>query len=156
LIVKIATETNEQLTPITDDEKESFAYYLSEIRDAGVKITVINYLHDRLNLNLRIYRDPLVIDPNGFSIKTGKKPVEDAISEYMKQLPFNGELILAHLVDYLQNVEGVKIPHVIEASSSWIDPSVNNYGLFQPIDVRAIPVSGYFRVENFDQITYVV
>lgn len=156
LIVKIATENSGQLTPISQPQKEAFTYYVSEYKDAGVRVTIINYLFDRLNLNLRIYRDPLVIDANGYSIRTGKKPVEDAISQYLQNLPFNGELVLAHLVDYLQNVDGVKIPHIIEASSTWIDPSVNDYGLFQPIDVRTIPVSGYFRLENFEQISYVV
>ncbi|WPC10730.1 hypothetical protein LEQ05_12810 [Riemerella anatipestifer] len=129
---------------------------MSEIKDAGVKITIINYLPDILRLQMKIYRDPLVLDPNGQSILTGKKPVEDAIKAYLKKLPFNGELVLAHLVDELQKVEGVRIPNITLAESKWIDADVNDYGNFQPVDVRTIPISGYFKIENFNGIEYVV
>ncbi|SDE81945.1 hypothetical protein SAMN05421544_1374, partial [Riemerella columbipharyngis] len=156
LIIKIATEQGGELQPITDAQKESFGAYLAEIKDAGVRVSVINYLPDILRLQLRIYRDPLVIDTNGQSILTGKNPVEDALKNYLKKLPFNGELVLAHLVDELQQVEGVKIPHLLLAESKWIDASVGGYGDFQPIEVKTIPISGYFKIENFSGIQYVV
>ena len=156
LIVKIATEQGEELQPISTGQRESFEAYLSEIKDAGVRITVINYLPDVLKLQMKIYRDPLVLDESGTSIRMGNKPVEEAIKNHLKNLPFNGELVLAHLVDELQKVEGVKIPHIISAESKWIDASAGDYGNFQPIEVRTIPVSGYFKIENFNAIHYVV
>jgi hypothetical protein len=156
VIIKIAGETNKILAPITADQLLAFNNYIDEVRYAGVKVTVINYLPDRLYLNLKIYRDPLLIDATGNSILYGGKPVEDAIRAYMKQLPFNGELVLAHLVEALQKVEGVRIPHVVSADSSWIDPVVNGYGTPQPINVKSIAVSGYYEVVNFDNVSYVV
>ena len=156
LIVKIATEQGGELQPISLGQKASFDAYINEIRDAGVRITTINYLPDILKLQMKIYRDPLVLDENGQSILTGEKPVEKAIKEYFKKLPFNGELVLAHLVDALQQIEGVKIPHIILAESKWIDASVNDYGNYQPIEVKTIPISGYFKIENFNGIEYVV
>ena len=156
LIVKIATEQGGELQPISLGQKASFDAYINEIRDAGVRITTINYLPDILKLQMKIYRDPLVLDENGQSILTGEKPVEKAIKEYFKKLPFNGELVLAHLVDALQQVEGVKIPHIILAESKWIDAGVNDYGNYQPIEVKTIPISGYFKIENFDNINYIV
>lgn len=156
LTVKIATEQGGELQPISQGQKASFEAYMNEIKDAGVKITTINYLPDILKLKMKIYRDPLVLDENGMSIRTGEKPVEKAIKEYFKKLPFNGELVLAHLVDALQQVEGVKIPHIILAESKWIDAGVNDYGNYQPIEVKTIPISGYFKIENFNGIEYVV
>ena len=156
LIVKIATEQGGELQPISQGQKASFDAYLNEIKDAGVRITTINYLPDILKLQMKIYRDPLVLDENGQSIITGEKPVEKAIKEYLKNLPFDGELVLAHLVDALQQVEGVKIPHIILAESKWIDAGTNGYGNFQPVEVKTIPISGYFKIENFDNISYVV
>lgn len=155
VIIKIAGETNGVLAPITADQLAAFNNYIDEVRYAGVNVTVINYLPDRLYLNLKIYRDPLLIDANGNYI-LGGRPVEEAIRAYMKQLPFNGELVLAHLVDALQKVEGVRIPHVVSADSSWIDPVVNGYGTPQPINVKSIAVSGYYEVVNFDNVSYVV
>ena len=156
LIVKIATEQGGELQPISLGQKASFDAYINEIRDAGVRITTINYLPDILKLQMKIYRDPLVLNENGQSILTGEKPIEKAIKEYFKKLPFNGELVLAHLVDALQQVEGVKIPHIILAESKWIDAGVNDYGNYQPIEVKTIPISGYFKIENFNGIEYVV
>ena len=156
LIVKIATEQGGELQPISQGQKASFDAYINEIRDAGVRITTINYLPDILKLQMKIYRDPLVLNENGQSILSGEKPVEKAIKEYFKKLPFNGELVLAHLVDALQQVEGVKIPHIILAESKWIDAGVNDYGNYQPIEVKTIPISGYFKIENFDNINYIV
>jgi len=156
LIVKIATEDSSGvLSPIDDGILDSFSAYIEEIKDAGVKITVINYLPDILKLQMQIYYDPLILTADGVSILTGRKPVEDALNEFMKELPFNGELILASLVDKLQATEGVKIPHLVNAQSKWIGTGGNSYGNFENIAVKKIPTSGYFQIENFDNISYV-
>lgn len=156
LIIKIATERNQEIQPINKEQLFAFEAYMSEIKDAGVRISTINYLPDILKLQMKIYRDPLVMDENGRSILTGEKLVERVIKNYLKTLPFNGELVLSHLVDVLQEVEGVKIPHIVVAQSKWIDAKVNDYGDFQPIEVKTIPISGYFKMENFQHIDYVV
>jgi len=156
LIVKIAGENNGELSQLDTQEVTSFREYMSEIRDAGVKLTVINYEADKLFLDLQINYDPLVLSANGQHLINANYPVVDAIKAYMKELPFNGELVLAHLVDKLQTVEGVLIPTVMSASTSWIDENTNSYGDPIGIAVKTIPVSGYFKVESFDNISYVV
>jgi len=156
LIVKIAGENNGELSQLDNQEVTSFRQYMSEIRDAGVKLTVINYEADKLFLDLQINYDPLVLSANGQHLINANYPVVDAIKAYMKELPFNGELVLAHLVDKLQQVEGVLIPTIMSASTSWIDENTNSYGDPVGIAVKTIPVSGYFKVESFDNINYVV
>jgi len=156
IIVKIAGETDNKLAPITPEQQTSVEAYFNEIKYAGSRINVINFLPDILSLNIQIFRDPLVLDSNGTSIVNGGKPVETAINEFMKELPFDGELVLAHLVDKLQAVDGVKIPHLLQASSSWIDAATDDYGAATVINVKRVPESGYFEVINFDNITYVV
>lgn len=156
LIIKIATENGGVLEPIQPNQLESFTDYIAKIKYAGVKVTVINYRPDILRLKMQIYRNPLVLNENGMSIEKGNYPVQEAIQQYMKELPFDGELVLAHLVDKLQKVEGVRIPHVEQAMSRWIDSTVNDYGDWEEFPVKKIPVSGYFQVENFDNISYVV
>lgn len=156
LRIKIATETAGVLAPIEPEVKESFDAYIDEIADAGVNYLVVNLLPDILLLNIQIYRDPLVLDANGMSILNANYPVQDAINEYMKELPFNGELVLAHLVDKLQQVPGVNIPHIVNAESQSIDINTNMYNDAEPINVKTVPVSGYFTIPNFNNITYVV
>lgn len=155
ILIKIATEAAGVLAPITPEQKASFDAYVLEIADCGVKYIVVNHLPDILLLHLQIFRDPLVLDSNGMSILNGNYPVEDAINEYMKELPFDGELVLAHFIDKLQKAEGVLIPHLVNAESQAIDINTNEYLDAEPINVKTIPVSGYFTIPNFDNITYV-
>ena len=154
LIVKIAGEQGEQLQPITDAQKQAFEAYLQEIKDAGVRLSVVNYQPDVLHLQMKIVYDPLVLDSNGQSIIHATKPVEEAIKSYLKRLPFNGELVLAHLIDALQQAEGVKIPHLVLAQSKNITSS-GEYGAFETIEISKIPTAGYFTIDNFNDISYV-
>ena len=154
LIVKIAGEQGEQLQPITDAQKQAFEAYLQEIKDAGVRLSVVNYQPDVLHLQMKIVYDPLVLDSNGQSIIHATKPIETAIKDYLKRLPFNGELVLAHLIDALQQAEGVKIPHLVLAQSKNIT-SGGSYGDFETIEISKIPTAGYFTIDNFNDITYI-
>lgn len=156
LLIKIASENGGVLAPITAPQKASFDAYIEEITDCGVKYVVINNLPDILLLNLQIFRDPLVIDANGMNILTGSYPVQDAILEYMKELPFNGELVLFNLEQKLKMVEGVRIPNIVNAESQVFDLSTNDYLPAQPITVKTVPESGYFTILNFDNVSYVV
>ena len=154
LIVKIAGEHGDTLQPITDAQRQSFEAYLQEIKDAGVRLSVVNYQPDVLHLQMKIIYDPLVLDSNGQSIAKATKPVEETIISYLKRLPFNGELVLAHLIDVLQQSEGVKIPHLVLAQSKNIT-SGGGYGAFETIEISKIPTAGYFTIDNFNDITYV-
>ena len=156
IIVKIAGEDNGKLAPISNEQQSSVVAYFKDIKWAGTNINVINNLPDRLLLDIVIYRNALVLDSQGNSIKNGGKPVEAALLEYMKELPFDGELILTHLIDKLQAVEGVVNVHLVSASSSWIDPTIADYGTPTGISVKRVPESGYYEIVNFDNITYVV
>jgi len=158
LLIKIATEINGVLSPIAPEVKAAFDAYMLEVADEGVNFIVLNHLPDILLLNIQIYRDPLVLDSNGMSILNANYPVQDALNEYMKELPFNGELVLAHLTDKLQKAEGVVIPHLVNAESQAIDINSNPpvYKTAEPINVKTVPESGYFTIPNFDNISYVV
>lgn len=156
VILKIAGETNGELSPFTDpDQIEAIAYYVNEFRIAGVVVTIINYAADQLYLNLQIKRDALVIDSTGMN-REGKYPVLEAIAEFMKELPFDGELRLSALIDKLQLIPGVIDATVLSAQSAWINPETNGYGIPQPIFISKIAESGYFKVVNYDSIAYVV
>jgi len=150
LIIKIAGEDSDgNLAPIPDAQKTAVDYYVSEFNYAGVKYTIINYAPDRLQLNLTIKIDPKVIDLTGTKIlmsasDVGSKPVEEALKEFMKELPFDGKLVLNALIDKLQKIEGVVNPILNNASTSWIDVIAGGYAAMQPIYGEALPVAGYF------------
>ncbi|WP_294958658.1 nucleotidyltransferase [uncultured Flavobacterium sp.] len=156
LIIKVASEEGESLRPLLDPEIASFSQYINEIKYAGVKINVVNNPADKLLLNMAVYYDVLVLDANGSSKISGGKPVETAIKSYMKALPFDGELVINDLIEKLRTVEGVLNVHILNASSSSFDTATSQFTEFAPINVKTIPVAGYFEIVNFDSITYVV
>lgn len=156
VIIKIAGETGKKLSPITDDQKASFEAYIKEIKWAGVAVTVINYRPDKLFLEIQIKRDALVLNDKGMSIKNANYPVEEALLEHMKELPFDGDLRLSAIVDKLQKVPGVLDATIKSAKSAWINPDHNDYDQPQPIFIATVPVSGYFEIETFENIEYVV
>lgn len=147
VICKIATETNDELSPIAENDLEAVAKYVKEIKPAGVPYTLINYLPDLLVLKIRIVRDPLVLDSNGIHRVDGSEPVKDALKEFMKELPFNGELIIQELANKLEKTEGVKIVSVDYVQTAWINPETGNYNDFEGIDIRKIAESGYFKID---------
>ncbi len=148
IVIKIATEQNGELSPVTAHQQEAFSKYINEIKYAGVYVTILNNQPDILKLNIRIVRNPLILDENGLDVNTAKYPVKEAIQSFMKRLPFNGELSLQTLVDEIQKVPGVVDLSIDLAQSKWIDGSI--YGEFSPINISRIPESGYFKV-NFDE-----
>lgn len=150
LTIKVAGESGELLIPLTAIQLESFAEYMQEIKYAGVRLNIVNDPADRLILTMSIYRDVLVIDQFGNSIKKGGRPVEAAIRAYMKSLPFDGELVLNDLIAKLRSVDGVNNAHIIKAESSNWNSVDLGYIDFQPINVRIIPISGYFEAGSID------
>lgn len=156
LVVKVAGESNALLIPLSSLQLESFLAYMEEIKYAGVKLQVVNNPADKLLLNMTIYRDVLVIDENGTNILTGGKPVEIAINAYIKNLPFDGELVLNDLIEKLRAVDGVENAHIVVATSSYYDTVTAGFVDYAPINVKTIPVAGYFEVPNFNDVTYVV
>lgn len=157
VIIKIAGETENKLSPIAPAQKEAFEFsYMKEVKWAGVKITVINYKPDKLFLEMLIKRDALVLSDKGMSILNANYPVTDAILEYMKELPFDGELRLSALVDKIQKVPGVLDATIVSAQSAWINPDNDDYDSPQPISIAKVPESGYFFIEDFSKISYYV
>ena len=156
LTIKVAGENGELLIPLTAPQLESFADYMQEIKYAGVRLNIVNNPADKLKLIMSIYRDVLVIEENGNSIKNGGKPVETAIRAYMKSLPFDGELVLNDLIAKLRTVDGVNNAHIVNATSSHWNSVGLGFSEFAPINVRTVPMSGYFEIVDFTTVTYVV
>lgn len=151
LIIKIATEQESILSPVNELQYDAFKTYLQEFKDAGTKVTVINYLPDRLRLKIRIVRDALILDVSGLNRLTGEMSINIALQEFMKELPFDGQLSIQKLEAKLLNVSGVKDLNIDIGETSWIDATANNYGDWQAIDIAQIPISGYFSVNLEDQ-----
>ncbi|OMP79685.1 hypothetical protein [[Flexibacter] sp. ATCC 35208] len=142
LRLKVARIVEGDLKALTAQQLESFATYMSKIKDAGVTPLIVESLPpDSLKLQLIIYYNPLVLGSDGARLDgTNPDPVRARVKDYLKNLPFNGTLVLAYLVDALQQVDGVVIPHIVQAQAQ--------YGTlpYTAFDVKYNPDAGYLRI----------
>ncbi len=150
LLIKVAKVENNNLTYLTTDELVAFNNYVSRIKDAGVFVHTLSDEPEQLLLQLKIYYNPLVLRSNGSRVDgTETEPVKNAIRKYLQEIEFNGVFVVAHLVDRLQKVEGVVVPHIQLAK--------HKYGNTDWIDVGAMfqPMTGYTRIVDSNlTITY--
>jgi len=145
LTIKVAGETDGELAPLASDAETQLTAYLAEIKDAGVRIALVNQEADRFSCEIDIYYDTMM------SPQVVRERVENAISDYICGLPFNGEYTNMALVDKLQVLEGVKI-----AEMKGVSVSVSGESTITAIDARYTPVAGYMKAEqlNINMIPY--
>ena len=156
VVIKIAGESGENLRALTPTELTSFTAYMKEVSYAGVKLTIINNPADKLLLKIDIYRNPLLLNEDGINIRTGIKTVENALKSYLKNLPFDGELVVNDLIQILRKVEGVENVNILNLQSSYMDLATGIYKPFTAINVKVVPVAGYFELDNTSVFNYVV
>ena len=134
LTVKVAGESGGERCPLDEETERQLAAYLAEIKDAGVRIDLINEKPEIFGCRLVIYYDAML------SEKDVGDRCEEAIRDYVENLPFNGEYSDMALVDALQTVEGVKVVHLAGTDVSTEDDSSK-----KAIGVIHTPEAGYFK-----------
>lgn len=145
LRVKAAAASGSDLGPLNGEHLVALSKYFERIADAGVDLDITSSVADRLQLRLKVYYNPLILGANGSRLDgTDNAPVPNAIRAYLQNLPFNGLFVLAHLIDALQAVDGVEIPHLLECYTSYGNLPLTS------VDVEYVPDSGYLRIENAD------
>lgn len=112
--------------PLTTLELDGFIAYMQKLKFAGVIITCVSRVPDLLRVQYRVYVDPLLINANGELISnTSIRPIDVAITDYCKGLPFNGVFSITELTDKIQNVTGVVNPVFENASAQYgVNPFV--------------------------------
>jgi len=145
LYVKIATDDQNGLRqPLSPAQLTAFQHYLNNIQYAGVRISVINDPGDEMRLEIDIYYDPMVLDENGRRLDgTADMPVQDAIRNFLKNLPFNGTYTNQGLVDVLQVINGVVIAEIKYAASRF-----GVFTEFTEINAREIAHAGYYQISD--------
>lgn len=159
LRIKVAKTNGNQLAPLTQglvgessNELQAFKEYMKRIKDAGVRLLITTDEADKLKLKLKIYYDPLILNNNGQRLDgTDSEPVQKAVRNYLKNLPFNGYVVQTYLVDALQKVDGIVVP-VIEN----IETKFGTYGFAQMAEIYN-PDAGYMVIDedDFESITFI-
>jgi hypothetical protein len=148
LRIKVVTETDGALAPIEAGPLAAFAEYMALIKDAGVKLQIDSLDADKLKLSVKIFYNPLILNADGERLDgSDSQPIQKAIDTFLKNQPFNGVFVLAFLVDALQKVDGVVIPHIVDCQTA--------YGAlpFTSVNVQYLPDAGYLRFEDPSDLT---
>lgn len=133
-VLKVAKEVSGSIVPLTVGELNAFTAYIDDIRFAGCLINIITDVPDSLRVAYDVYYDPLVLAPNGsLLLDAGTFPVEDAINAFVSELPFNGQLVLTHMTDAVQQAAGVVNPILTDAQAWW--------GAFAPAPINVLYVA---------------
>lgn len=140
--MKIAKLTGTNPVALTIPELAAFDAYMKKIKFAGVIVNTLSRPADLLRIQYHVYVDPLLMNINGELISNSTiKPVEDAINNYCKSLPFNGVFAITALTDKIQASAGVVNPVFENASAQ--------YGLnpFVGINDYYNPNAGYLTID---------
>lgn len=137
LTIKVAGENGGKRCKLDAETETQLAAYIGEVKDAGVRINLVNIDPDTFNCTVDIYYDPMLLPEDV------EADCREAIKNYIENLPFNGEYTNMTLVDKLQEVEGVK---VVEFKSA--ETAKSGTSLFSPINGRHIPVAGYYTINE--------
>lgn len=127
LVIKIATEASGVRAPVDSVTEAQFAGYIGVIRDAGVKVSIVNLVGDDFYCELDIYYSPLLL------VSDVETLVKTAISGYITGLSFNGEYSNMALVDAIQSLEGIPVVEFKSAKTN------NTF-----INGKTTPLAGYF------------
>lgn len=131
--------------PLSNDVLTVFKQYMNRVKVAGVILNITSKESDNVTVTATITIDPLVLNENGELLSDGSKPVEEAITSYLKHIIYGGTFNKTKLVDVIQAVEGVVDVELEECkyrpanSLEWTVLSGNNYtgnsGSYIPIDL---------------------
>lgn len=135
LTIKVAGEKGGRRCPLDAETESQLKAYIAEIKDAGVRTSLVNIAPDRFNCELDIYFDPMLL------ASAVESTCREAIRNYIENLPFNGEYTNMALVDQLQKIDGVRIPELRSATTVAAGESV-----VTAIDARCVPAAGYFEM----------
>ena len=126
-----------ELCPLDQETEQQLRAYISEIKDAGVRVALVNKEPDLFYCTIDIYYNALLTDAQV------KQQAMKAIETYISNLPFNGEYTNMGLVDALQQVDGIVLAE-LKDSGVMVDGETTR----TTIDARYTPASGYMKADN--------
>lgn len=134
LLVKVAGRgAGGELTALGSETLGRLREYLEEIKDAGVRLSVVSKEGDRITVRAGVEYNPLL------RAEDVERSCMSAVEDYLTTLPFNGEYTRLGLMRALAGVDGVMVVGEVEALSE--DVSLGS---------RRQPSAGYFKVESIE------
>ncbi|WP_348814056.1 hypothetical protein [Flavobacterium maritimum] len=145
LVVKIATDNNGVLGPVTAEQKTRIEAYIKKKKVPGVPFVLFNKTADLIKVSLTVYVNPLVIDTTTGKLLSSTEdvyPIKDAIELYLANLEFDGAFVKDFFRTTLKDAEGIELV-VIDLIQSKFDAYP-----FTDMAEWKTPDSGYFKIND--------
>jgi hypothetical protein len=138
-VIKLRVATEEvggNIVGLGSPQLIAFTDYINSIMFAGTRIEIISQATDLLKFIATIYYNPL------FDLESLKVKVESAIKDYLKNLPFDGQVKISAIVDAIQKIEGVSdvVVTTIQAKT--------NVGSYANVVRVYNTVAGYIQIDE--------
>lgn len=156
VFIKVAARGNNgQPEPLEADDLAGLRYYLSQIKDAGVAVKVLNEPADNMRIELIVLYDPAVLtatatgeaDADGYRtlrlLRDGKDVITETVSGVISKLPFNGEYRNSDLMAALQSVEGVRVADIVK-----VEAAAGGSDAYTQVRGYRRPYSGYYALSE--------
>jgi hypothetical protein len=146
IALKLATETNGELTEIAATTLDRIKQHVFVNAPAGTNLSITSNRADEIKLEVDVYIDPQILTTTGVRVDgTANDVIDTAVSEFFadKNFKFDGELVLSLLEDKIQSVQGVQDRSVRfkKVEANYTVPAV-----WIPIEERYTSYSGYYKV----------
>lgn len=107
--IMVKVNKGDDFDVLDEKEKNALAAYLNRIKFAGTAVSVYSYQPDDLNLEIKIWRNPLVLNDDGSAVSgDGRNLIEEAVKKYLDGIVYGGRFNKTKLIDAIQSVEGVE------------------------------------------------
>lgn len=154
--IKVAARGNNGQPKQLDAEAlDGLRYYISQIKDAGVAVNILNEPADNMRVHLVVLYDPAILtarylgnpDANGYAplqlTHDGADVISEAVSRVISELPFNGEYRNSDLMAAIQSIEGVKVADIVKVEAA----AGGSEAYSQVVGYRR-PYSGYYALKS--------
>jgi len=122
---------------LTEDELNSFIGYINNIKFIGTKIAIQNDEADKLKLiGSIIYKSGKVVS----EIRTN---VENSISDFIKNIPFNSYLVVNDLIKTVRAIDGV-----VNFEINTIQAKASNTLVFSNVTHKYRAFAGYLSIDT--------
>lgn len=146
--IMVKVNKGDDFDVLDEKEKNALAAYLNRIKFAGTAVSVYSYQPDDLNLEIRIWRNPLVLNDDCSAVSgDGSNLIEEAVKKYLDGIVYGGRFNKTKLIDAIQSVEGVEDIIITscrfkaynsDATETELQTGVQNY----------TSICGHIRLEN--------